>query len=268
MTRLPALVACTAVPFLAACDLALLSTGLFGERRPADELFQWQGRIAAGQHVEIRGVNGTITAAPSTSGRVDVTADRRGARYDPNEVRIEVVEHAAGVTICAVYPREGNECLPGEDGRIGVSRNDVDVAFTVGLPAGADFIARHVNGQVRGSGLPGDVEAHTVNGSVNVTAAGHARASTVNGSITASIGRADWEGEASFETVNGSVTLTLPLTADADLSARTSNGSIRTDLPVVVSDDRRQRLEGRLGNGGRTLRIRTVNGSVRLQASE
>ena len=74
---------CVALPFLAGCDLALRSSLVFGERRPADELFEWRGRIAAGQHVEIKGVSGTIAAAPSTSGLVEVTADRRGPGTTP-----------------------------------------------------------------------------------------------------------------------------------------------------------------------------------------
>ncbi|MCY4634142.1 MAG: DUF4097 family beta strand repeat-containing protein [Acidobacteria bacterium] len=269
MARLLAFVlVCAAFPFLTGCDLAIRSTLLFGERRPADELFEWQGRIAAGQHVEIKGVSGTITAAPSTSGFVEVTADRRGARNDPNEVRIAMVEHPAGVTVCAVYPREGNECLPGDEGRLSARRNDVNVEFTVGVPAGVDFVARHVNGNIGASGLTGDVEARTVNGSIDVTAGGHARAVTVNGAIKAAIAGDDWDGEGFLETVNGSVTLTLPETADADVSVRTANGSIRSDLPITDTDERRQRFEGRLGNGGGTLRVRTVNGSVRLQSAE
>jgi hypothetical protein len=269
MPRLLAFVViCAAFPSLAGCDLAILSTRVFGERRPADELFEWQGRLAAGQHVEIKGVSGTITAAPSTSGLVEVTADRRGARNDPNEVRIAVVEHPAGVTVCAVYPREGNECLPGEEGRLSARRNDVNVAFTVGVPSGVDLVARHVNGAIKASDLAGDVEARTVNGSIDVAAGGHARVETVNGSITAAIGRADWDGEASIETVNGSVTLTLPATVDTDVSVSTANGSIRTDLPITDTDEQRRRFDGRLGDGGRSLRIRTVNGSVRLQSAE
>ena len=269
MSRLLSFVfVCATFTFLASCDLALLSTRVLGERHSADELFEWQGRIAAGQHVEIEGVSGTITAAPSTSGLVEVTADRRGARNDPNEVRIEVVEHPAGVTICAVYPREGNACLPGDDGRLSTRRNDVQVAFSVGVPPGVDLVVLHVNGAIKASHLAGDIEATTVNGNITVAANGHARARTVNGSITAVIGRADWDGEASFETVNGSVTLTLPETADTEVSVRTANGSIRTDLPITDTDERRQRFEGRLGNGGRELRIRTVNGSVRLQSAE
>ena len=260
---------CALLPVLAGCDLALLSTRVLGgEGRPADELFEWQGRVAAGRHIEIKGVNGTITADRSTTGLVEVTADRRGARNDPNEVRVEVVEHAAGVTICAVYPSAGNACLPGDGGRLAARRNDVNVTFTVRVPSGVDFVARNRNGAIRASDLADDVEAHTVNGSIQVAAGGHAQATTVNGSLNAVIGRADWEGEASFESVNGGVTITLPSAADADISARTANGSIRTDLPITDTAAQRQRFEGRLGDGGRTLRVRTVNGAIRLQGTE
>jgi hypothetical protein len=43
-------------------------------------------------------------------------ATKHGRRSDPAEVEIEVVEHAGGVTICAVYPSPGsrpNECRQG-----------------------------------------------------------------------------------------------------------------------------------------------------------
>ena len=46
-----------------------------------------------------------------------MTAQRTGRRNDPEDVRLEVVEHAGGVTICAVYPSKDaarpNECRPG-----------------------------------------------------------------------------------------------------------------------------------------------------------
>ena len=76
--------------------------------------------IAPGQAIEIKGVNGDVRAEPSGSNEVEVVAVKRAQRDNPESVRIEVVPHAGGVTICAVYPsRDGqqpNECLPGNDG--------------------------------------------------------------------------------------------------------------------------------------------------------
>ena len=254
---------------VAGCEIGAAGSSIsinFG--RQADELFEWEGRLAAGQHAEIKGVNGPIVAERSTTGLVEVTADRRGVRSDPDDVRIEVVEHAGGVTICAVYPRDGNACLPGDDGRLGARLNDVKVHYTVAVPDGVNFVGRTVNGSVRVVDLAGDVLVRTVNGSVNVSTDGHARARTVNGSIKATIGRADWDGEAAFETVNGSVTVWVPETIDADLAVRTTNGSIKSELEMSDTESQRRRLTGRLGDGGRDLRVKTTNGSVRLRVAD
>jgi hypothetical protein len=67
-----------------------------------------------------------------------VTATKRGRRSDPGSVRIEVVEHGEGVTICAVYPDvdgRRNECRAGDGGHMSTRDNDVNVHFTVRVPA-------------------------------------------------------------------------------------------------------------------------------------
>ena len=230
------------------------------------EDFEWRGAVAAGDVIEIKGINGPIRASATSGDQVEVVAERTGRRDDPNEVRIEVVEHDDGVTICAVYPREGNECLPGDRGRLSVRNNDVKVEFTVRVPDGVRFTGRTVNGSVRAEDLGADVLADTVNGSVTISTSGRAEANTVNGSIEAEMGRADWSSDVSFETVNGSITLTLPEDVDADVRARTVNGRIRTDLPLTVREVGRRRLDGTLGDGGPELELKTVNGSITLNA--
>lgn len=229
------------------------------------ELFEWEGSVAAGHHVEVKGINGAITAHRSTNGLLNVSAVRQGQRNDPNEVRIDVVEHSAGVTVCAVYPRDGNKCLPGDQGRLSARRHDVTVSFTVALPEAVDLVARTINGSVTASGLTDDVWVHTVSGAVDVSTEGHVHARTVNGSIQAAMGRAEWEGDIALETVNGSVTIWLPDTADTDLRFRTVNGSSKSDLALNAVDADSRRLNGKLGDGGGMLRVKTVNGSVRLR---
>jgi len=84
--------------------------------------------------------------------------------------------------------------------------------------------------------------------------------------VNVAMGRADWPNGATFKTVNGGITLTLPGAFDADLSAETLNGSITTDFPVTMGGGEvsRRRLNGRIGNGGRELNLKTVNGSIKL----
>ena len=231
--------------------------------------FEWQGALDRGQAIEIRGVNGDIRAMASDDERVHVEADRQGRRDDPMSVRIEVVEHDDGVTICAVYPtppnaRSENECRPG-GGQNNVRQNDVKVHFVVRVPTGVRFSGHTVNGDLDADGIEADVSASSVNGDVDVRTAGFAEASTVNGSITCRLGSSALDHDAEFETVNGSITLEMPEGLNADFRASTVNGSIDSDFPILVTGKvSRRSLRGRIGDGGPELRLSTVNGSIRI----
>src|SRR5215831_7911820 len=199
--------------------------------------FHWQGGIAAGKALEIKGVNGNVRAEASSDSQVQVTATKHGRRQDPKSVEIRVVEHENGVTICAVYPNDSgqpNECVHGEGGRMNVRNNDVSVDFSARIPAGVRFVGRTVNGQVEATELGAEVEAHTVNGNIRLTTSGFAHGKTVNGSISASLGSFDWTKPVEFETVNGSITLDLPAAASALFEAETVNGNISSDFPLTV----------------------------------
>jgi Putative adhesin len=235
--------------------------------RPSD--FNWHGRLAPGQSVEIKGVNGAIHAERSSSTEVTVEAIKSGRHNDPNSVTVQAVPHGDGVTICAVYPSSDwgrpNECQPGSGGRMSVNNNDVKVEFTVHVPAGVRFIGRTVNGEVEAASLGGDVQAHTVNGKIRISTAGSAEAKTVNGSITARVGQAAGMKPLEFHTVNGGIELELPTTVNANIHASTVNGHISTDFPLMIHGKFSGReITGAIGQGGPDLSLKTVNGSIEL----
>jgi hypothetical protein len=232
--------------------------------------FRWQGKIAAGKAIEIKGVNGDIRAEATSGEGIEVVATKRARRNDPDEVKIQVIEHGDGVTICAVYPSDNddrpNECRPGKGGRMNVRNNDVTVHFTVLIPSGVRFVGRTVNGSIEATALSDAVQAFTVNGSIRVSTGGTVEAATVNGSITAAMGSAGWTDTLEFTTVNGSITIDLPLNASTELQAETVNGDISTDFPIAIRGRISPRnLTGTIGSGGRQLDLKTVNGSIRLR---
>jgi hypothetical protein len=232
--------------------------------------WRWHGALGAGRVIEIKGVNGSVEAEPSSGGEVEVVATKRARRSDPDDVRIEVVQHGDGVTICAVYPnvirQEPNTCEPGDNGHMNVRDNDTNVNFVVRVPAGVRFTGHTVNGKVEADNMTADVEATTVNGSINVSTTGLARAQTVNGSITAVMGRADWSQELEFNTVNGGIDLSFPAGLSTEVEAKTLNGEITSDFPLTVTGRFSKRhLSGTIGSGGRELRLETVNGSVQIR---
>jgi len=86
-------------------------------------------------------------------------------------------------------------------------------------------------------------------------------------------------GHWDLTTGDGSVTLTLPSAFNAELDAETRDGSVRSSHPLLDdgrderkegegSDDRRERrriLRSKMGDGGKTLRIRTGDGTIRIE---
>jgi DUF4097 and DUF4098 domain-containing protein YvlB len=249
---------------------AMVATALLLAAPASAQDFHWTGRLAAGKRLEIKGVNGSIRTVAATGGEIDVSARKTARRSDPDEVKIEVVPSDEGVTICAVYPtprraRRENTCEPGDGWHSSTDNNDVNVDFTIKLPAGIVFSGETVNGEIDAEGVGADAMVSTVNGSINVEASGHVEASTVNGSIRASMGRADWSSEAEFSTVNGGITLTLPGNLNAEVSAQTVNGDLETDFPLTVTGKFGPRhMRGTIGSGGRYLKLSTVNGSIHL----
>ena len=242
----------------------------FGRRQ--GEPFEWSSVVPAGKSIEIKGVNGDILALPADGREALVKARRSGNRSDPDEVTIEVIEHEDGVTICARYPtprgEKPNGCAPGEGGHMSTQHNDVRVDFEVRVPDGVGLTARTVNGEIQADDLHGPVDAQTVNGSVQLTTTGYGSAQTVNGSINASLGTADWPEPLSFGTVNGTIRLTVPAGLDVDVRAETMNGTIRTDFPVTVRRKfTRKRLEGTIGRGGQRLDLETLNGDIALRSA-
>jgi hypothetical protein len=256
------------VPVIVLATVALFTCPQVASAQSGAPAFEWRGTVLQGSAIEIKGVNGDINAQPASGNEVEVTATRTGRRSDPNSVRIEVVQHGDGVTICAVYPDAGsnpNECRPGREGRMNVKNNDVQVAFTVIVPTGVRFVGSTVNGDVRAGPLDAPVSIKTVNGEAEFTTSSHGEASTVNGSIQATLGSALWEGNLSFNTVNGSITVNLPADISADVRAETVNGDITTGFPLTVNGRPSRRvLNATIGGGGRLMELETVNGSVKL----
>jgi hypothetical protein len=233
------------------------------------ERWSWKGRIAAGRTIAIHGINGDVSAEPASGTEVEVLADKHGRRNEPEEIRMEVVEHDGGVTICALYPSSrSREATCSSEGmqHSNVRNNDVQVDFVVRVPRGVHFEGNTVNGDVEAMNLDGDVDVSTVNGGARLeTNGGEARASSVNGGVTAVV-RALGERGLKFSTVNGGITVTLPAGLSVDLDAETVNGSITSDFPISVQGRMTPRkLAGRIGQGGRMLDLETVNGSIRIR---
>jgi hypothetical protein len=240
-----------------------------------DASFAWSGTVQAERWVYVRNLNGPVRVEAGTGNKVEVSAEKRWRRGNPADVKITVRQVGSGggdLLICALW-NDRSTC--DEDGyhshndgwRWGENdRNDVQVEFVVRLPAGVKIVASTVNGRVSVDGVTSTVVAHTVNGGIDASSSGGAvTARTTNGDVTVSSAKLDGD-RTEFSTVNGTITVSLPASVNADVDMRTVNGRLSSDFPLTVEGTfSPRRLRATLGKGGATLRLTTVNGSIRLR---
>jgi hypothetical protein len=253
----------------------LLAPGVLSaqDRQTQRDAFTLSERVPDGQWIRIRNLNGEVRVRGATGDRVEVTASKSWRRGDPKDVRIETRKSPDGsILVCALWTANAT-CSEGgydshDDGdRGGHRNNDVSVSFEVRVPKGVKVGAWSVNGGVSVDGVSSEVLASTVNGSVDaLSLGGPVQASTVNGSVHATMGRLDGHQDLRFSSVNGSVVAEFTGDIDADVDLSTVNGRFQSDYPVTITgriDPRR--LRAKLGKGGRTIQLRTVNGNVELR---
>ncbi len=228
--------------------------------------FHWSGKLATDNIIEVKGINGNIDARRAGGDEVEVTADISGPHAD--EVRVEVVTNADGITICETYGSHGSSCdKSGKNSseRGGYEYHRTRVDYHILVPSTVRFHGHAVNGSVTAENLDRSVKATSVNGSVKVSTKSWAEASSVNGTVVATMGRADWTGSLRISSVNGSVTVALPPDASVDVSFSSINGRISSELPLTTQSVNRGHMEGRIGSGGRDLKLSSVNGSLEIR---
>jgi hypothetical protein len=242
-------------PALTALAIALLAAGPAGAQAPT----QWSGVVAPDDTVEVLNIRGTIQAVVSTDGRVHVNA----RPSDPSVMRVDVVEHAGGVKVCALpVDSRGDSngpCTSSQrDSDSWPPRRNADlrVDIEVSVPRGVRLSATSVAGDIRTEQLQSDVKVTMVSGRVVVESAGF---------------------PAQITSVSGDVRLEVPTGANADFHATTLSGDIDSDV-VLTSNARNVRLpDGRpfrgpgqnvratIGSGGPDLRVTTVSGDIEVR---
>lgn len=244
--------------------------------------------------------DGSIEIRPWDKADVQVVVEKRGrdkedvsaievhAEQNGNHVEITVTEpkhhgfdlhfNNRSAKLIVSVPASSDVAAKSGDGSIDVER----VSGRLQLRSG--------DGSIRGRQLGGDVTAHTGDGSIKLdgvtgalsvdTGDGsiavdgkltsvHARSGDGNVTIHADPGSApnsDWD----IITGDGSVTLEVPDGFGAEIDAHTGDGHIRMQdvtLSNVTGNLGRDSVRGRLGAGGRGVRVRTGDGSITLRRS-
>jgi len=172
----------------------------------------------------------------------------------------------------AVVARSGDGSIEvrSVNGKVDLNTDDGSVRVE---DISGDLIARTGDGSVRCRNVDGHAEIRTGDGSVGLDGVlTGVTIETRDGSIevTARPGsrtNTDWD----VTTGDGHIQLEVPKDFGAEIDARTGDGRVRvdtlTDTPEggAREDDERSSVTGRLGGGGKALRVRSSSGSITVK---
>ncbi len=213
-------------------------------------------RVSGPARADFRGITVGMHISPTARLRVAVPrATNLEARSGDGSIRVEAL-----------------------DGKLVL--NTVDGSVT-GVRVSGDIRIRTGDGSIKLDDVAGNLDLETEDGSIGIDAKPAAlHAKTGDGTIRVTIDpdsamAADWD----LSTGDGSVILTLPSGFNAELDAETSDGVVRSDHPLLKEltaerregedgDERRERrrsLRTRMGEGGKILKVRTGDGTIRIE---
>jgi hypothetical protein len=235
--------------------------------------------VAGEPDVRINTFDGSIQVRSWDKNEVLVQIEKHGRdRQDAAALSVMVTQQENQVQVEAAAPAAGTN-------GVGRSRS---VSLVVSVPRAAHVTARSGDGSIdvegvrgrfelhsgdgslRAAGVKGEVIAQTGDGSIHIDGElTRLRASTQDGAVSVqaaagSVAETDWE----VSSGDGSITLDLPARFDAEVDAQSGDGSISiTGLANRSQGDQdNQAVRGRLGAGGRTLKVRSGDGSIRIAA--
>jgi DUF4097 and DUF4098 domain-containing protein YvlB len=163
------------------------------------------------------------------------------------------------------------------------------VSFDLKVPASLRQLRVHsVSGRVEVANLSADIaqELETVSGSISSERSGNLSAKSISGAIDFSfagdklyaksisgaingkIRGLSRGGSVEAETVSGSLDLAAYAGLDAELRLSSVSGSISCGFPLQISEQKRNRLEGRIGTGAAKVAAKSISGSITLSALE
>jgi DUF4097 and DUF4098 domain-containing protein YvlB len=230
--------------------------------------FARQTALPGGSTVVVRNVNGSVTVSQSRDRQAHVDAVITSRRGNARDVKIQVSLGDYTLYVCPVYPGQtvSSDCTSRGST---FNNNDARVDFTIRIPKGSPLRVSSVNGRVEARGLDAKVEAKSVNGAIAIDTSATASAEATNGRIDATLGARRWNGALDFKSVGGSIGVRLPRDAAFTLNANTLNGNIVIrGFPLGVNKGGfvGRSANGAVGKNGGALNLKTVNGTLTLDA--
>ena len=241
----------TFVSVFFALVLGVLAVPGFAHSKDFDQIYTLQ----PGGSFELQNVNGPVEVQGWDKDVVEVHAVKTAKRNNADLARVTVEVEATpkSISVSTHYPQdEGVE---------------VAVEYVIHVPytAHVEHIGT-INGSLKIAGVPAVDDLHTVNGNIEVfDGGGSVHAHTTNGNVHLELAHFNGGSGATAETTNGSLLVALPGDTQANVETRCLNGNFLSEMPIAMESTLRPReMRGRFGKGGAPLKLRTINGGIRI----
>jgi DUF4097 and DUF4098 domain-containing protein YvlB len=257
--------------------------------------------VAGRADIRVATFDGSIQIQSWDRPGVVIEIEKRGPTKSSIE-ELQITSEQKGNVIELEVKRPRNESFSG----IGLNRS-ASARLIVNVPREADIRARSGDGSIRIERITGRIDLRTGDGSISVSeVSGQVTLDTGDGSITVTGAEGKLTADTGDGSVNvsgslsaiklhtgdgsivyraepgsvmaepwditngdGRVSLYLPDGFGAELDAHTGDGTIRNELNVENAGEEKERrtLRGRIGSGGKLLRVRTGDGVIRLKVN-
>ena len=254
--------------------------------------------VAGKAEVSLKTFDGSISVMAWDKSQVALTIERHaGSQAEAEALKVKAEQEGNRIIVEAVKPE-------GHDGMHVGWHAGRSVSFVLHVPKQTDLTASSGDGSISANGLAGTVQLKSGDGSIKAadlvgdvtvhTGDGSVDADNVSGALDVSTGDGsvsisgapkalkartgdgsvnvrvaggvagpteDWD----ISTGDGGVTVNLPSGFNAQLDAHTGDGSVSADdFGLRPTGEDKNNLQGTLGSGGRTLRIRSGDGSIHV----
>jgi hypothetical protein len=223
--------------------------------------------------LDVRNVSGPILIEGWTQDYVQVhyIKEARSAGY-LEEFEIEIEPRGSRLSIRPIYRKVTGSPFG-------------SVSFDIRVPPSIKEIrANNISGNIKIENMGAGVEQtlESVSGRIDTERSGDLRAKSISGSIhfastgksldiNSTSGRIHGEilglepgGSVEIGTISGSVDLEVFAGFGADLRLQSVSGSVSCDFPVEIIEQKRNKLEGTVGDGTVPFEVKTVSGRISL----
>jgi DUF4097 and DUF4098 domain-containing protein YvlB len=263
--------------------LAILLFAQAGFASEATGSFSRNLTVSGNPQVEIQTGAGNITVRTGNADRISIEGrikanDNWGGGWFGSGSRLSPEERVKRLEANPPIEQNGNRIVIGkiEDEEL---RNNVSVSYEVTVPQSTRLESRTGSGSQRIEDIHGPVRASTGSGTIEIGKIGdqvdaqsgagrieingaELRASTGSGGIDVDgDARNDWD----LHTGSGGIDVRTPSSAGFRIDAESGSGGVTINRPITMQGNfSRRHIEGTVGSGGPTMRLRTGSGGIHV----